>query len=68
MLADSQRNFNWWKNYFSQLLNVHNVSDIKQIELYTAQPLVAGLSFLEAEIAIANLERYELSGSKADSL
>jgi hypothetical protein len=25
------------KNYFSQLLNVHRVSDIKQIEIHTAQ-------------------------------
>jgi hypothetical protein len=24
---------NWWKNYFSQLLNVHRVSDVRQIEI-----------------------------------
>jgi hypothetical protein len=26
LLADSRNNLNRWKNYFSQLLNVHNVS------------------------------------------
>jgi hypothetical protein len=33
-----------WKNYFSQLLNVHNVSDVRQIEVHTAEPLVPGPS------------------------
>jgi hypothetical protein len=28
---------NKWKNYFSQLLNVHRVSDVRQIEVYTAE-------------------------------
>jgi hypothetical protein len=30
LLADSHSSLNRWKNYFSQLLNVHNVSDVKQ--------------------------------------
>jgi hypothetical protein len=30
---------NRWKN-FSQLLNVHRVSDVRQIEIHTAEPLV----------------------------
>jgi hypothetical protein len=29
LLADSHNILNRWKNYFSQLLNVHNVSDVK---------------------------------------
>jgi hypothetical protein len=28
-----------WKNY-SQLLNVHRVSDARQIEIHTAEPLI----------------------------
>jgi hypothetical protein len=40
---------NRWKNYFSQLLNVHNVSDVRQIEVHTAEPLVPGPSCLEVE-------------------
>jgi hypothetical protein len=31
---------NTWKNYFSQLLNVHSISDVRQIEIHTAEPLV----------------------------
>jgi hypothetical protein len=44
---------NRWKNYFSQLLNVHRVSDVRQIEIQTAEPLVPDLSPFEVEIAIA---------------
>jgi hypothetical protein len=33
LLADSHKILNRWKNYFSQLLNVHNVSDVRQIEI-----------------------------------
>jgi hypothetical protein len=34
LLADSNNIFNRWKNYFSELLNVHNVSDVRQIEVH----------------------------------
>jgi hypothetical protein len=36
LLANSHNILNRWKNYFSQLLNVHNVSDVRQIEVHTA--------------------------------
>jgi hypothetical protein len=36
---------------FSQLLNVHNVSDVRQIEVHTAEPLVTGPNRIEVEIA-----------------
>jgi hypothetical protein len=54
LFADSLNILNRWKNYFSQLLNVHNVSDVRQIEIHTAEPLVAGPSRLELEIAITS--------------
>jgi hypothetical protein len=38
-LANSNTIVNRWKSYFSQLLNIHNVSDVRQIEIHTAQPL-----------------------------
>jgi hypothetical protein len=63
LLADSHNIFNRWKNYFSRLLNVHNVSDVRQIEIYTAEPLVPGPSRLEVEIAIAKLKKYKSPGS-----
>jgi hypothetical protein len=32
LLADSQTILNRWKNFFSQVLNVHNVSDVRPVE------------------------------------
>jgi hypothetical protein len=58
-LADSQNILNRWKNCFSQLLNVHNVSDVRQIEVHTPEQLVPGPSRLEVEIAIAKLRKYK---------
>jgi hypothetical protein len=52
-----------WENYFSKLLNVHRVSDVRQIELHTAEPLVPNPSYFEVEIAIANLKSYKSPGS-----
>jgi hypothetical protein len=52
LLADSHNILNRWKNYFSQLLNVHRVSDVRQIEIHTAEILVPHPSPFEVEIAI----------------
>jgi hypothetical protein len=56
LLAFSHDILNRWKNYISQLLNVHTVSDVRQMEIHTTEPLVPGPSCLEAETAIANLK------------
>jgi hypothetical protein len=63
LLADSNNILNRWKNCLSQLLNVHNVSDVRQIEVHTAQPLIPGPSCLEVEIAITKLKKYKSPGS-----
>jgi hypothetical protein len=42
---------------------VHNVSDVRQIEVQMDERLVPGLSRLEAEIAIAKLKKYKSPGS-----
>jgi hypothetical protein len=63
LLADSHNILNRWKNYFSQLLNMHNVSDVGQIDVHTAEPLVPGPSRLEVEIAIGKLKKYKSPGS-----
>jgi hypothetical protein len=39
------------------------VSDVRQIEVHTAEPLVPGPSRLEVEIAIAKLKKYKSPGS-----
>jgi hypothetical protein len=47
----------------SLLLNVHNVSDIRQIEVHAAEPLIPGPSHLTSEIAIAFSKKYKSPGS-----
>jgi hypothetical protein len=42
---------------------VHNVSDVRQIEVHMAEPLVPGPSRLEVEIAISKLKKYNSPGS-----
>jgi hypothetical protein len=59
MLADSHNILNKWKNYFSQLLTAHRVSDVRRIEIRTAVQLV----YFEVEIGIAKLKMYKSSGS-----
>jgi hypothetical protein len=46
LLADSHNILNKWKNYFSQLLNVHRGSDARQIEIHTAESLVLRMKLL----------------------
>jgi hypothetical protein len=59
LLANSHKSLNRWKNYFNHLLNIHNISDVRQIEIHTAKPLVPGHSCLEVRIAIADLKKYK---------
>jgi hypothetical protein len=44
-------------------LNVHRVSDVKQIEIHTAEPLVPDPCPFDVEIDIAKLKRYKSPGS-----
>jgi hypothetical protein len=67
LLADSHNILNKWKNCFSELLNVHRVSDVRQIEMHTAEPLVPEPNPFEVEIAIAKLKRYDSPGSPRGS-
>jgi hypothetical protein len=62
-LSDPHNILNRWKSYFSQLLNVHSVSDLRQIKVQTAEPLVPDPSYHEVEIAIAKLKTYKSRGS-----
>jgi hypothetical protein len=59
LLADSHNILNRWNNYFPQLSNVRSVSDVKQIEICTSEPLLPGRSLLEVEIAIVKLKKYK---------
>jgi hypothetical protein len=50
--AESHSILNRWKNYL-----MRNVSDVRQIEVRTTEPLVPGPSRREFEIAVAKLKR-----------
>ena len=52
LVADSHSIMVRWRNYFSQLLNVHGVNDVRQAEIHTAEPLVLEPSAFEVELAI----------------
>jgi hypothetical protein len=51
-----------WKNYFSQLLNVHGVEDDGQVEIHTAEPLVPEPNAFEVELAIEKLKSHKTPG------
>jgi hypothetical protein len=62
LFADSHI-LNMWKNFLSLLLKVHTVNDIRQMEKYTAEPLVPDPSHFEVEIATAKFKKYKSPGS-----
>jgi hypothetical protein len=63
LLADSHNILDRWKNCFSQLLNVHRVSDVRHIEVHRFEPLVPDSNPFEFHIAIAKLKRLKMPGS-----
>jgi hypothetical protein len=44
-------------------LHAHDVSDVRQTEIHTAEPLVPCPSHHEVEIAIGKLKKYKSPGS-----
>jgi hypothetical protein len=47
LVADSHGTLARWRNYFSQLLNIHGVNDVRQTEIHTAESLVPESSDFE---------------------
>ena len=62
LVADSHSIVVRWKNYFSQLFNVHGVKDSGQVEIPTAEPLVPEPSAFEVELAIDKLKCHNSPG------
>jgi hypothetical protein len=56
LLTDCHSNLVRWRNHFSQLLSVHGVSDVRQIEIHTAETIVPESSAFEFEIVIDKLK------------
>jgi hypothetical protein len=52
LFADSHSVLARWKKYFSPLLNVHGVNDVRQTEINIAEPLVPEPSGCDFELAI----------------
>ena len=52
-----------WRNNFSQLLNLHEVNDVRQTERHTAEPLVPEPSAFEVELAIEKLKSKKSPGT-----
>ena len=61
--ADSHRILARWRNHFSQLFNVHGVSEARQTKIHTAEPLVLELSAFELEMAAGKLKRHKSPGT-----
>jgi hypothetical protein len=59
LVADCHSILTRWRNYFSQLSNVHGDNDVKQTEIHTAEPLVPEPSAFEVEMAIEKLKSYK---------
>ena len=60
LVVDSHSIVARWRNYFSQLFNVHGVKDVVQAEIHTAEPLVPELSAAEFELAIDKMDLQEV--------
>ena len=56
LVADPKSIMARWRNYFSQLLNVYVVNDLRQTEIHTVEPLVPEPSAFEVELAIGKLK------------
>ena len=61
LVADSHSIMARWRSYFSQILNVHGVSDVRQAEIHTAEPLVPEPSALEVELTIEKLKSHKIT-------
>jgi len=62
LVADPHSIMARWRNYFSQLLNVHEDNEVRQAEIHTVEPLVPERSAFEVEVAIGKLKNHKSPG------
>jgi hypothetical protein len=60
--ADNDSILARWRKYFSQVLNVHEVNDVRQTEIHTLETLVTEPNASEFELAIEKLECHKSPG------
>ena len=53
----------WWRKHFSQIFNVYEVSDVRHIEIHSAETQVSEPSAFEIEMAIQKLKSHTLTGA-----
>jgi hypothetical protein len=63
MVADSHSILAKWRNYFSQLLNIHGVKGVRQKEIHTAKPLLPEPSAFEVELVTEKLKSHKSPGT-----
>jgi hypothetical protein len=63
LLADPQSVLNRWKTFFNQVLNIHGVHNVRQMDIHTAQLLVPEPSLVKVEITIGKLKSYKSPGT-----
>jgi hypothetical protein len=62
VVADSRSIMARWRNYFSQLLNVHGVENDGQVEIHAAEPLLPEPNAFEVELAIEKQKSHKSPG------
>jgi len=62
LVADRHSIVARWRNYFSQLLNVHQDNGVRQAEIHTVEPLVPDPSAFEVEVTIRKLKNHKSPG------
>jgi hypothetical protein len=63
LIADPQNVLNRRKNFFNQVLNVHGIHDVRQMDIHMAEPLIPQPSLVKVEIAIGKLKSYRSLGT-----
>jgi hypothetical protein len=59
LVADSHNILARWRNNFSQMFNVSEISNFRQTEIYTVDPLVPEPNAFEFEMAIEKLKQHK---------
>jgi len=59
LVADSHSIMTRWRDYFSQLLNLHGAKNVRQEEIHKAEPLVPEPSAFEVELATEKLKSHK---------
>ena len=62
LVTDSHSILARWRDYFSQLFNVHGVSNIRQTKIHATEPLVPELSAFVVEMPIEKLKEHKSLG------